>query len=181
MNIFVGCSSRLGNNKSYIEAAQKLGKFIADNKYNLVFGGSKSGLMGQVYEPISKSSSKIIVTSVEFYKDDLKDIKYQDGTISPNINERKNSILKFSDILIFLPGGLGSIDEIMSSIETKRGGEHNKPIIIININNYYNNLIKVFDKLFKEDFAKPECKSLFTIVNTIEEAEKLIKTFEIKK
>ena len=92
-------------------------------------------------------------------------------TFTDTINERTDYLLKNSDVCIFLPGGIGTIYEIMSSIETKRAHEHNCKIIIVNLFGYFDELIKMFDKTYKENFASIKDKNTYTIINKIEELD----------
>ena len=165
MNIFVGGSSKDTTNNKFSKSAQDIGKFIIDNKHNLVFGGCNSGLMGITYRTVcSSSDSKIIVTMAKAYKDDLKSIKYDEVYFSNTVNERKNDVFKHSDALVFLPGGIGTIDEIMTSIEADRNHQINVPIVIINVDGFFDGLLQQTMRAFKDNFSL-DLRSYAFIVN----------------
>lgn len=171
MNVFVGCSSRDTNNEYYNRIAEEIGDFIVNGKHNLVFGGCDNGLMGKVYSIVSKSSdSKIIITIAKAYEDDLKNLSYSSAHMFDTVNERKNCFIDLADVMFFLPGGIGTIDEILTSIETRRNHEHDVPIIIINTNNYYGHLLDMLNQIYDEGFADSKNRELYFVANSIEEA-----------
>lgn len=154
MNIFVGGSSRDTTNIEFSKSAREIGKFIIDGKHNLVFGGCNSGLMGVTYRTVCNSNdSKIIITMARAYEDNLKSIKYDEVYLSDTVNERKNDVFKHSDALVFLPGGIGTIDEIMSSIEANRNHQIDVPIIIINVEGFFDGLFLQSTRAFREHFS----------------------------
>lgn len=170
MNIFVGCSSRDTNNEKYNDAAIAIGRFIAKGEHNFIFGGCKHGLMGKVYSEVLKNrKAKIIVSISDAYIDQLNDIKYDEIYTFSKMSERKEAMLEMSDIIVFLPGGIGTIDELMTAIETKRNHEQNKPIIIANTDGYFDVFFQMIEKTFNEKFADYESKNLYTVVNSVDE------------
>ena len=76
--------------------------------------------------------------------------------------------------MIFIPGGIGTVDEILTAIETKRSGQHNSPIIIININHYFDNLLNMFEQIYDENFADSKNKELYNVVDSLDEAIKYL-------
>lgn len=173
MNVFVGCSSREGrNNEYYNKIAEDLANFIVEGKHNYVFGGCKTGLMGKIYSIVSQSpSSKIIIAITELYKSNLDDLSYSKVYTLNTVNERKNCLISLADIMFFLPGGIGTIDEILAAIEAKRSHEHNAPIIILNVNNYFKHLICMLNQIYDEGLADPENKKLYFVANSLNEAK----------
>ena len=176
MNIFVGCSSRDTNNEEYNKLAEDIGKFIVNGNHNFVFENCGTGLMGKIYSVVSKShNSEIIVTMAEAYKKQLDDISYDKFYILGTVNERKDCFIKLSDVMIFIPGGIGTIDELLTAIETKRSKQHNSPIIIININHYFDNLLNMLQQIYDEGFADSKNQELYFVVNSLDDAIKYLK------
>ena len=181
MNIFVGCSSRDTDNKYYNKIAEDVANFIVNSNHNFVFGGCSLGLMGKIYSIVSKNpTSEIIITMAKAYEDELKNLSYNKAYISNTVNERKNCFIELSDIMLFLPGGIGTIDEILTSIETKRSKQHNVPIIIINTNNYFNSLLEMLNKIYDEGFASSDNRKLYFVANSLDEALDYISTTNLK-
>ena len=176
MNIFVGGSSRETKNPVFSKVATEVGKFIVDRKHNLVFGGCDCGLMGTTYRVVAKSpDSRIIATVAKAYAYDLDKIKCDEVYVSETVNERKNEILKHSDALIFLPGGIGTLDELLTSIEAVRNHQFTGPIVIINPENFFEGLVLQLVNSFHENFADLYDKYCF-ITRNCDDAITYLKT-----
>lgn len=154
MNIFVGGSARESKKPFFTHVATEIGNFIVERKHNLVFGGCNCGLMGVTYRTVAKSSdSKIIATVAKAYAYDIEKIKCDEVYVSETVNERKNEILNHSDALIFLPGGIGTFDELLTSMEAVRNHQFVGPLVIINPENYYDGLLLQLINSFHENFS----------------------------
>lgn len=171
MNVFVGCSSRDTNNEDYNRIAEEIGKFIVRGRHNYVFGGCDMGLMGKIYSVVYNSTdSKVIITIAKAYEDDLKILSYSEAYMFDTVNERKNAFIELADVMIFIPGGIGTIDELLTAIETRRNHEHDVPIIIINANNFFGHLLNMLNRIYDESFADSRNSKLYFVANTVEEA-----------
>lgn len=179
MNIFVGCSSKVSQNGFYNAIAEEVSEFIAKGKHNLVFGGQTTGLMGRIYESVRDSKqSKIFVVIHRSTQNTLGTFQFDQAHIAEDIGEKKSKVTELADVLVFIPGGLGTIDELISSIERKAQGEHSKPILIMNVNNYFGNLLKMLNKTYDEGFsANPEGK-LYYVAHTLGEALSFLSALE---
>ena len=174
--IFVGCSSSDNAIAKYGEYAAELGRLIAGKGYNLVFGGSYNGLMGLVSRVAANGGSNVIAIISKAYANDTPE--YCSEVISTEtLSERKHKMIEKSASFIFLPGGIGSLDEIFTIIETKRAKEHNKSIIIVNINGYYDDLIKQINSIVSEGFAKESDLQLFYVTDNVESAVKYLENY----
>lgn len=173
MNIFVGCSSRdvTDNVKwsRYCTATLEVTKFITAHKHTLVFGGCARGLMGLMYKCMLLNKANIIVAIPQAYINDAEELFYSNLFDFNIVSERKDWIFKNTSMHIFLPGGIGTIDELFSSIEAKRCGEHNSPIIIINEQGYFNDVLHVLARVYDEGFADEKDAKLYTVVNSTDE------------
>lgn len=180
MNVFVGCASRNTSNETFNKTAEELGNFIVDHGHNFVFGGCDRGLMGRIYTSIiqKKSQSEIIVVMAKAYEDDLKTLSYNKVYTFDAVNERKNAVISLSDVLVFIPGGIGTIDELMTAIEAKRSHEHDKPILIVNVDNFFGNLLDMLNEIYSEGFADLKNRKLYFVANSIDEAIEYLATLE---
>lgn len=171
MNIFVGCSSRNIENESYNRIAEEIGNFIVKEGHNFVFGGCDVGLMGKIYSIVSNApKSEIIVTIAKAYEDDLKTLSYSKAYMFDTVNERKNAFIDLADVMIFIPGGIGTIDELLTAIETRRNHEHNVPIIVINGNGFFEQLLSMLERIYDEGFADSKNSHLYFVADTVDEA-----------
>ena len=82
---------------------------------------------------------------------------------------RKNDLITKANLIVFLPGGIGTFDEIFTAIESKRASEHNNDIVILNINGYYDNLIKLFDNMYENKFANIDDKRVYNVIDDFDE------------
>lgn len=171
MNVFIGGSSRDNIDYIFVKEAKKLATYLANNNYNLV-SGSISGLMSYVNDIfISNNMNNMIMTVYSYQDIDInKDNVYNHNTIG----DRKYSLINNSNLIAFLPGGLGTFDEIFTTIESKRAKEHNLPIIIININNYYDDLINQLNKMYNNNLADKKDSNYYHIANSVDDAIKYI-------
>ena len=175
MNIFVGCSSRDTNNTEYNDLALGIGKYIASHKHNFIFGGCDVGLMGKVYSVVSKSTdSKVIISMSSAFIDQIENISYDYIKHFDTMTQRKEYLISVADVIIILPGGLGTIDELITAIESKRSGEHAKPIIIANVNHYFDDILKMFEKTFAEGFADSKSRELYYVATSLNEVIALL-------
>ncbi len=170
MNIFIGCSASLNIDKKYHDESKKyLDYLFKENNNDLVFGSCKKGLMGLSYEIAKANNKEVTAINLSHYKEDLNDIECNTVIEKETVSQRIQSIIENSDVFIFLPGGIGSINELFMFIESKRCHENTKPIIICNINNHYDTLIKLLEELSIKSFSYPKDKELYIVINSLEE------------
>lgn len=166
MRVFIGCSSIENMAPIYKENAVNLAKKLAKMNCDLICGGT-DGMMKIFHDTFLQNNRTVTIVDVNGY--------FETKTTSPNIyhydtvSERKQGFIKQADVLLFLPGGLGTLDEIFTAIESKRAKEHSKPIIILNINNYYDDLIHQLDKMYQERFASIDNKEYYLNTKSIDE------------
>ena len=173
MKIFVGCSSRDVGNAEYNRVADTIGEWIAQNGHDLVFGGCGEGLMGRVYSKV-KGHGKIYATQAKVYQEKLNGLDIDNVQIIDTINRRKDSYAELADVLVFIPGGIGTLDELISGIETRRSGEHKNYLVIVNEGNFFGNLLDMLEKIYAEGLASESVKELYYVADTVEDAiEKL--------
>lgn len=174
MNVFIGCSSRDNLDNIYKDSAIEMAEYLSNKSYNLVCGGI-DGIMKVVGDVFIKNKMNSMIMTVEKYQNIIaSDNVYNHNTV----RDRKYSLINNSDLIIFLPGGLGTFDEIFTAIESKRAGEHRLPIIILNINNYYEGIIKQLDRMYQDNFASESDNRYYYIANNIEDCIKYIEQLE---
>lgn len=167
--IFSSSSNSIGVN--YFKFARKLGEEIAKRKYTLVFGGGAVGLMGAVASSASKHGGKVVGVIPEALN--LEGIVYEDGSeliVTRDLRQRKAIMELRSDAFMALPGGFGTLEEILEIITLKQLRFHNKPIIFLNIDNFYEPLIAFFEYLLQENFARQSYRQLYYFAKTLKEA-----------
>ncbi len=177
-NICVFASSSNNVDKIYYKAAYELGVEIAKNSYNIVYGGSKLGLMGEVTYSASNNGSDITgVMPEKLYNLGIHPGDCTKFILTKDMRTRKQKMDELSDAVIALAGGFGTLEELSEMIVQKQLGYSNKPIVILNTNGYYNSLISFFNEIVQNNFA-PKCASdIYYIAPTPKEALNYINNY----
>jgi len=152
MKLFIGSSSRNEIPMKYYGYCKEFLDMLFQEKYDLVFGACGKGLMGLSYNVALNNYDDIIGIYPEVYKDEVEELQCIEMPVK-SISERTDKVIEQSDALIFLPGGIGTVYELFTAIESKRAKEHDKPIIIYNCCDFYNDLLHQFDKMYDEKFT----------------------------
>ena len=183
-NICVFASSSNNLADSYNKDARDLGILIAQNNYNIVYGGSRRGLMYACAGAVKEFNGKVCGIMPERIAKTFNCANPEDCDefhLTEGMRERKALLDKKSDAVIALAGGYGTLEEISEMIVQKQLGYNNKPIVFINTNGFYNKLIEFFDETIKQNFANKESKELYYIANTPREAIEYINNYKPTK
>ena len=170
MKVFVGCSSRDDIPNKYYDNCKILLDKLFNKKYDLVFGACNKGLMGLSYNAALSNGSNITGIYPKAYEDEAKELKGEMISVI-TVNDRTDKVISEGDILLFLPGGIGTMYELFTAIESKRALEHNKKIIIYNVDGFYDNLLLFLDKMFNEGFISKED---FDNYHVLDEVDKIV-------
>jgi uncharacterized protein (TIGR00730 family) len=172
--ICVFCGSSHGKDPAYTAAAQRFGALIAENGFELVFGGGGVGLMGEVAASVAKKRGKILGIIPGFLRHLEPPLSVASHiVVTETMSDRKNKMFDAADGFAVLPGGLGTLDEFAEAFTAAQLHLHKKPIILINTKNYFAPLIALIDQFIAEGFAQPAVRNLFQVVATPEEAMKI--------
>ena len=177
-NICVFAGSSFGNREIYKQSAQLLAKQIVINGYNIVFGGGSNGLMGVLADSAIEHDGYIIGIITE----QLNDIEVghpglNEMVIVDTMHERKKLMAEKSDAIICLPGGVGTWEEFFESLTWNQLGLQSKPIILLNIENYYSTLKDFVEHAVHEGFLPRSTSNELIFANSIDEAIDLVDNF----
>jgi uncharacterized protein (TIGR00730 family) len=171
MKICVYCSSSNAVPDIYFETAKKLGQLIGENGHSLVYGGANVGLMEQIAVSAKECNGKITgIIPQKIHDKQLSSNHPDELIVTSTMDERKALMRDMSDAFIALPGGFGTLEEILEVITLKQLDYHRKPIVFINVNNFFDDLFAQFEKSYLENFAKENYRKLFASVHTPESA-----------
>ena len=166
MNICVFSSSSNAISEIYFEEAEKLGKLIGEGRHTLINGGANVGLMETVTVSAGISGGQTIgIIPERIYKKDLASVNSNKIIVTKNMHERKAKMREISDAFIALPGGFGTLEEILEVLTLKQLSYHSKPIVFINTNNFFNFLLKYFEFIYHESFVKEIYRNLYFIAD----------------
>jgi len=173
ITIYAAASSRISS--IYFEAAAKLGKLMAENSITCVNGGGINGLMAAVTNAVLENGGNVCGVIPQFMFDKgWVHQSIQEVIITPDMHIRKQTMAEKSDACIALPGGVGTLEELLEIITWKHLGLYSKPIIILNTEGYYDNLLAMLLKADQEHFFHIKSDSAFQVASTPEEAFNLI-------
>ena len=167
MNVFIGCSSSDKLDSIYYDKASMVASYLASVGYDLLIGGI-CGVMNSVIKEFASRKRNISIMEADCYRDDDNNYIYPVYNHA-TINLRKADLINKADLIIFMPGGIGTLDELFTAIESRRACEHDKDIVILNINGYYNNLITMLDYMYDNKFASVNNKNVYKIIDNYEE------------
>ena len=182
MNICVFCASSENVGRVYFEAAADLGREIVNHGWDLLYGGTNCGLMREVSDTVKNAGGKVTGIIPQCIVD--RGVSAQgisELIVAPDMKERKSLMREKADAFIALPGGWGTLEEITEVITLKQLGMHNKPIVFINTNDFYENFFLFNNNIRKEGFVSTAYDGLYTVANTVEEAVEYIKKYQVKE
>ncbi len=174
MNITVYLASAPGNDPCYAETAEKLGSWIAESGHTLVYGGANDGTMGIIADSCLKHGGEAIGVMPGFLA--ARGRKHEGLTeilLTATMAERKAKMIELGDVFIALPGGPGTLEEISEVISCVRLGILDKPVILLNVNGYYDPLHEMFRRMVDTGFLSREDYGVIHFVDTIEEIVQL--------
>jgi len=156
-SIGVFCGSSIGSKDVYGEKAEELGFLLAEKNIDLIFGGGKVGLMGIIADStMSKNGKAIGIMPTALLEKEVGHDGLTEMIVVDNMSDRKNKINDLSDAFIAMPGGFGTLDEVMEVLTFFQLGWSEKPVGFLNIDGYYDSLINMFDRIAEDKFMKPE-------------------------
>ena len=179
-NICVYCSSSNNLEEKYYQFANELGKRIAQEGYNLVYGGTTVGMMGAVAKAVLEQGSQVIGVTPQKIFDFLEHFEKAEVIITEDMRSRKAKMEELSDVFLALPGGFGTFEEIFEMIVAKQLAYHKKAIIFLNFDGFYNPLLNMFDSIYKNGFAKENMKNIYFVANTIDDVFQYLATYTEK-
>jgi uncharacterized protein (TIGR00730 family) len=165
----VFCGSKPGEDPSYVFAAEKLGKILANAGITLVYGGGNKGIMGAIANACLEANGKVIgiipelLLAWEAQHEGLTEL-----IVTDSMHARKLLLYEKCDVAIVLPGGMGTLDELFEMLTWNNLKIHNKKVYILNINGYYNALIQLLDAMDTQGFMYESWRTRLIECNSVE-------------
>jgi uncharacterized protein (TIGR00730 family) len=154
--VCVYCGSGAGTNPRFIESARALGKTLAESGIRLVYGGGSVGMMGAVASAVldhGGSVTGIIPSFLTAKENALK--RVQEMIVTPDMHERKRLMFEHSDAFIALPGGIGTLEELVEQLTWQQLGRHTKPVLLANIDGFWEPLLVLLAHMRATQFIRP--------------------------
>jgi uncharacterized protein (TIGR00730 family) len=169
--ICVYCGSGPGTDPAFIEAARDFGKIMAREGVGLVYGGGSKGLMGAAANAVLDNGGHVTGIIPEFLQDREHTLKRaQEVIITPDMHVRKQTMFDRADAFVALPGGIGTLEELVEQLTWAQLGRHKKPILILNIKGFWDPLCALLDHMRRLDFIRLELGVTLLVAQGPEEA-----------
>jgi uncharacterized protein (TIGR00730 family) len=194
--VCVYCGSGPGTNPKFVESARTFGRILAENNIRLVYGGGSIGLMGAIANSVIDHGGQVTGIIPEFLKDrELMFRRAQEIVVTRDLHERKRLMFERADGFVALPGGVGTLEELVEQLTWAQLGRHKKPILLANIERFWDPLCTLFDHMRALQFIRAGLTVAPLVANRVEdilpalrdairhvaEDEKEIKTVEPEK
>lgn len=177
MRICVYCASSEYCDRVYHDAANALGRTLAEAGATIVYGGGATGLMGALADAALAAGADVIGIIPRF----MVEVEWQhpgvgNMQIVEDMRERKHRLLTGSDAVVALPGGCGTLEELFEAITLKRLGLYTNPIILLNVNAFYTPLERFMEQMIEQRFMNPQHRDMWSMVNHVDEVLSAIRT-----
>lgn len=177
MNIAVYAASSTQVPESYFAAARELGRQMARAGHGLVYGDGGIGLMGAIADGVLEEGGRVTGVIPQFMVDQhWNNPRSTETIITETMHERKATIERLADAMVALPGGIGTFEELLECLTWKQLGLHTKPIIILNVDGYYDGLLACLDKMVEQRFMRAVHRD--EMFRVVEHAEEVIPAIE---
>lgn len=176
MKITVFCGSSSGVNPNYTKAAYELGLWMAKETHTLIYGGSKLGLMGILANTILEQGGEAVGIMPTCLMGKERVHSHLTSLVEvPSISIRKEKMMEEGELFIALPGGPGTLEEMIQVISWIRIGQCHKKAIFLNIDQYYDAIVQMMDQMVQVGFLEKEDLQLVSFVSSVEELKQVIK------
>lgn len=164
--VSIFCASSAKVNGSYIEAAKNLGKILSENGIAANYGGGAVGLMGALADTMLESGGSVRGIIPRFMVEQgWNHPGVRDMVITADMHERKKRLSMDADAFITLPGGVGTLEELLEMIAHKQLGQLLQPIVIINTKGFFNPFLEMLDRMVEEKFMRPVHRDIWTVID----------------
>ena len=168
--ICVYCGSGNGKSPIYAEAARSLGTSMAKAGIELVYGGGAVGLMGIIAQSVLDNGGKVTGIIPEFLQErEVMLDSVQELIVTQDMHERKRKMFDAAQAFVALPGGIGTLEELVEMLTWAQLGQHKKPVLLANINGFWDPLARLFEHMEEEQFFRPGMGVAFLTAQTTEE------------
>src|SRR5580692_10239185 len=168
--ICVYCGSSPGTDPAFVGTAQSFGKILAENGIRLVYGGGSVGLMGAVAEAVLKNGGDSLGIIPEFLTRRERPRQLaQETIVTRDMHERKQKMFDYADAFVALPGGIGTLEELVQQMTWAQLGRHKKPILVANINGYCDPFLTLIEHMRDQKFLPETSRVDCLVANRVEE------------
>ena len=174
-NIGIFCASSNRMAPVFYDEAQRLGEWIGSQGRTLVYGGAKCGLMETLAKSVHEAGGRVLGVVPQILVEQGRVSRYIDETVlTPDLNQRKQGIIDRSDIILALPGSVGTLDEVFTVLAANTIGIHSKRVLFWNIDGFWDELFRLFRAMEKRGVVNKPLEDYILVANTLDEVVRLI-------
>jgi uncharacterized protein (TIGR00730 family) len=169
-SICVYCASGPGNNPAFVAAAKSFGRVLAENSIRLIYGGGSLGLMGALAESVLDHGGTVTGVIPDFLVNrEHMLVRVQERIITRDMHERKRTMFERADAFVALPGGIGTLEELVEQLTWAQLGRHKKPILLLNSERFWDPLCALLDHMEKLEFIRPGLSVKYLVTERVDE------------
>lgn len=175
MNITVYLGANEGNDPALKQAVWELGTWIGESGNDLIYGGSKVGLMGVIAESVLRAGGKVTGVEPQFFME--KELQYDSVThliVTETMAERKTKMIELGDVFVAMPGGTGTLEEISEVMSLLALDRLEAPCILYNLHGYYDSLQQLLDRMIAADLSSEYRQRNIYFVKNLDELQKVL-------
>jgi uncharacterized protein (TIGR00730 family) len=167
--VCVYCGSGPGSDPAFVQAARRLGTILAENRIGLVYGGGSVGLMGEIADTVYKHGGEVIGVIPQFLENREHANTRGNLIVTRDMHERKQRMFDEADAFVALPGGVGTLEEVVEQMTWAQLGRHKKPILLANINKFWDPLCALLDHMEELQFIRPGLAVNYLVAERVED------------
>jgi uncharacterized protein (TIGR00730 family) len=169
-SLCVFCGSQHGADRRFRAAAMRLGELVAGAGLKLIYGGGRVGLMGAVADAAMAAGGEVLgLIPARLLEREVGHRAITELIVARDMFDRKDQMIARADAFVVLPGGLGTLDELLEVVTLRQLGYHNKPIVLVNLAGYWDPLVALVDQVITNGFAAPNARALYRVVAAVDE------------
>jgi uncharacterized protein (TIGR00730 family) len=167
--ICVYCGSGPGGDPAFVEAARTFGKILAENRIGLVYGGGSIGLMGEIAASVLDHGGEAVGIIPKFLVNREHAMRRGEVVVTHDMHERKQLMFELADAFVALPGGVGTLEEVVEQMTWAQLGRHKKPILLANIKGFWDPLCALLDHMETLQFIRPGLQVNYLVADKVED------------
>lgn len=169
-SICIFCGSRYGTDPRFRAAATRLGELAGAAGLRVIYGGGQVGLMGAAADAAMAAGGEVVgLIPARLLEREVGHRAITELIVAQDMFDRKDQMIARSDAFVILPGGLGTLDELLEVLTLRQLGYHGKPTVVVNLGGYWDPLIVLIDRIIEYGFAAPSVRTLYRVVSSVEQ------------